>query len=244
LIFGIIEERTSQLVTEHSSLFHSKPCGPNVVDYLAHVQALLVYQIIRLFDGDIRQRYAAESLIPVLSDWGLQMLNNARLSSEYISIAHTGTNYIATECFGEPVWSAWILAESIRRTWMMVVLTQCVYRFLQQGLTACPGVVMFTARAGLWDAPSALLWSEACRGRDMLFMSGTDVDRLLSDTCPDEVDGFVHFALPAMCRPEKIARWSAAWELIHRNDGSSYGVTGYADTLGDYCTGPPSTHPY
>lgn len=75
-------------------------------------------------------------------------------------------------------------------------------------------------------------------------MSGTDVDRLLSDTRPDEVDGFVHFALPAMCCSEKIARWSAAWEPIQRKDGSSFGVTGPADTFGDYCTGPPSTYLY
>ncbi len=41
--------------------------------HLSRVQAMLVYQVIRLLDGCIRQRVMAESLIPVLYSWNLEM---------------------------------------------------------------------------------------------------------------------------------------------------------------------------
>jgi len=47
--------------------------------HLARTQALFIYQLIRLFDGDIRSRAQAEEQMDVLHTWTAQMFESARL---------------------------------------------------------------------------------------------------------------------------------------------------------------------
>jgi len=56
------------------------------------------------------------------------------------------------------VWYSWILAESLRRTWLVISAIHGVYMSSQDGLAHCLGGMMFTSRQGFWDASSALSW--------------------------------------------------------------------------------------
>lgn len=51
------------------------------MDLLASTQALMIYQIIRLFDGDIRQRADAEACDPILNSWADQLVARCDRSS-------------------------------------------------------------------------------------------------------------------------------------------------------------------
>ncbi|KAM7194456.1 hypothetical protein V8F20_007982 [Naviculisporaceae sp. PSN 640] len=68
---------------------------------------------------------------------------------------------------------AWLIAESVRRIWLTAMYTQSVYTALKAGAgthcpssetSGCPGGMTFTARAGLWDAPSGYRWFELVKG--------------------------------------------------------------------------------
>ena len=64
------------------------------------------------------------------------------------------------------LWRAWLIAESVRRVYITAIYMQCVYTTLKRGASAqstCPGGMNFTARAGLWDAPSAYSWFNQVR---------------------------------------------------------------------------------
>jgi hypothetical protein len=72
VLFRIIEEKANKLLNEPSFVADSGEGAPSsfrTVELLARVQALFIYQFIRLFDGDIRQRAQAEALIPTLKGW-------------------------------------------------------------------------------------------------------------------------------------------------------------------------------
>ncbi|KAF5858750.1 hypothetical protein ETB97_003804 [Aspergillus alliaceus] len=193
----IIEERVSELLAE--------PTPSSLTDHLARVQALLVYQIICLFDGDDHQRSIAERRIPTLISWSSQMLECARISSEYIQLAQSGHG--PQEPRQEALWKAWILGESVRRTWMIRTTIVAVYELLKWGRTSCAGGVKFTARAGLWEAPTAQRWVAACQQQDVLFLSGADANRLFVQTRPNEVDVFVHFILTVIFGLEAVVTW-------------------------------------
>ena len=47
-----------------------------VEDNLLVLQALILYQIIRLFDGDVRQRANAERHLELLDSWTLRLQQN------------------------------------------------------------------------------------------------------------------------------------------------------------------------
>ncbi|KAI1755285.1 hypothetical protein F4782DRAFT_443250 [Xylaria castorea] len=77
----ILEDRVSQLLQDQdveASLGNASGDGLSIFNRLSRVQSLLCYQLIRLFDGDIRMRGQAENLIPTLCLWNNQMLESAK----------------------------------------------------------------------------------------------------------------------------------------------------------------------
>ena len=79
------------------------PTFATVADNLAGVQALILLQIIRLFDGDIRQRAMAEQQAVILDLWTEQL-----------------RNYATSEVYDPwTPWQLWVFDESLRRTVLM-----------------------------------------------------------------------------------------------------------------------------
>ncbi|KAK3374533.1 hypothetical protein B0H63DRAFT_480439 [Podospora didyma] len=88
----VANDRASALVESQAQLervhvdvgIGTCPCGANAIAldtdiHMARTQALLIYQYIRLFDGDIRSRAQAEAHIQQLHVWATQMMESARL---------------------------------------------------------------------------------------------------------------------------------------------------------------------
>lgn len=76
LVFRIIEENAKELVAGYE-IPAQKERALDPLESLARVHALLVYQTIGLFDGDIRLRYLAESYIPILNAWLRSMVSSS-----------------------------------------------------------------------------------------------------------------------------------------------------------------------
>ncbi|KAI0489812.1 hypothetical protein F4859DRAFT_167993 [Xylaria cf. heliscus] len=186
-VHRILEDRVSQLLQdqeiEASLLGNADGGGLSIFNHLSRVQSLLCYQLIRLYDGDIRMRGQAESLIPTLFLWNKQMLESAKdslghperflVSSPFgESLQHDTSDATGTSALSpQAVWQAWIIAESVRRTWQATNIVQEVYQFFKRGWSECPGHLPSTMRKALWDAPSAYSWTrELGGGRDPLLL--------------------------------------------------------------------------
>ncbi|KAK9482172.1 hypothetical protein V1527DRAFT_522224 [Lipomyces starkeyi] len=118
MVLRIIEQRVNRLVEEQNSL--SGDIGVIMLDtatHLAKTQALLIYKIIRLFDGDIRARAQAEN--PQSLDQAKGPLD---LDSEGLVNMQLRTDGTLAS-----TWQAWIFAESIRRTNLTATLSEAVY---------------------------------------------------------------------------------------------------------------------
>lgn len=147
-------------------------------DHLARVQALFVYTVLRLFDGSISQRAAAEVHLPTLSLWCRQLWDSASLDANALSENLVPVSKYCNDMSAQrnnprdeddtydsdlSTYNLWVLSESVRRTWLIVTCTVGVYATLKGSWSECPGGALFTARAGLWDAPSAPRWASLCR---------------------------------------------------------------------------------
>ncbi|KAM0522587.1 hypothetical protein ACHAPE_002179 [Trichoderma viride] len=192
--------------------------------HLARTQALLIYQIIRLFDGDIRSRAQAENCMEILLSWAGQLWESASKDAELAIFdkASMASSVTTDRCGGmsDPnafrvdgsvpaLWHAWYVAESIRRTYVAIIFVQGMYQMLKQGWAFCPGGVSFTVTNGLWDSPSAHAWWE-------LFLQDTappaqslQLERLLFENQPAEVDTFVQPLLVATYGHERVDQWIA-----------------------------------
>ena len=220
LIHRIIEEKVDKLVTSQTN--GGLPNG--TIDEIGRVQSLLIYSMIRLFDGDIRQRHLAERHLPVLHEWTKQMLVHASIDTgnDALLICNALTNY-TPELTSEPqipcqvspeqlLWHAWIISESVRRTWCISMLIQSGYELLKTGTGPCYGGLLVTTRRGVWQAETAFAWTKLCAERSVGFVHRNQTESLMTERRMDEVDLFTLALMELDFGPDRMERWQLSNE--------------------------------
>ncbi|KAM0461196.1 hypothetical protein ACHAPV_004512 [Trichoderma viride] len=218
MVMRIIENRANNLVGGYSASAN-EDFGVVMLDsacHLARTQALLIYKIIRLFDGDIRARAQAEKHIDTLSLWARQMWQSANLalSSDHAGASIEGGNsngpadtQLRTDGSITSTWQAWIFSESIRRTYLAATLTEAVYLTLKQSWAPCPGGIIFSGGAGLWEAASPSSWFNQYQQNLVNSVRCIDGDHLFTNAKPSDVDEFCHATLIVSYGLERFDRW-------------------------------------
>lgn len=203
-VFQIVEDRCNDLVRENGAVL-SKNNNNNGDDeawvdqeqedvtidlfaQLARLQALVIYQIIGLFDGDIRSRHVSESRLSLQESWCAKLFQTAgKILPLSTNPSHSHPHHLHhAPSSTNQQWHLWILSESIRRTWLVSKSVNSVFRVLQRQWSSCPGGVMYTNRAGLWDALSASEWDRHRREKNVVFLQRFECIRLLDDD--DEIE--------------------------------------------------------
>ena len=125
-------------------------------------------------------------------------------------------------------WKAWILSESIRRTWSVATLSECAFLILKQGFAICPGSIAFTGSAQLWDAASPHEWVALCQkpSTTEIPVRSRGLLRLLDDASPSDVDDFTQTLLAYGSGSEKIEdRLSSEEELAKPDFWTEYDIS-------------------
>ena len=136
IIFRILESKAASLVEQDRQT-------STLPELLAAVHALILIQIIQLFDGDIRQRSLAEQHMDTLRLWNLQL----QVQVGELPPALT--------------WHEWIFAESARRTVIFVMLIEGLYLTLKTGRCSnvrTMSILPFTSETTLWDLSTGASW--------------------------------------------------------------------------------------
>jgi hypothetical protein len=134
VVFQMLDDKIDSLLL-NSSCFS---CGPE--NNLRELQVLLLYQIIRIFDGDIRQRANAERQFDLLDAWTM------RLHRSYFEAEQSRPSYSSS--------SHWILLESIRRTIMMSIFLRDLYGAMKNNTLALVPLrctIPVSYNSGLWN---------------------------------------------------------------------------------------------
>ncbi|KAL1847968.1 hypothetical protein Daus18300_013771 [Diaporthe australafricana] len=123
--------------------------GLTLMDELARLQALVLYQMMRLFGGGLEQRLVVDQQRGLLTAWALQLLRRARAELD------SDSNHPDSDSS----WHAWIVAESIRRTVMVVYMFYGMYSLATEGVCA---EIPTLAKLPVSAAPAHAAWhSEA-----------------------------------------------------------------------------------
>ncbi|CAM1504623.1 Fc.00g022140.m01.CDS01 [Cosmosporella sp. VM-42] len=204
IVMQILENRATKLCQQSVLLEGVETLDTK--DHLARTQALLVYTLIRLFDGCPRQRALAEEGLCTLAQWCCQMREAAVVEAPRL-YGELGRLRPGEGGLELGVWQAWILSESLRRTWMIISATMHIYQMKKDGWAGCSGFLLFTTRQGLWEAPNAWRWVQQLRTQSPLFAQTENVVELMEDTPPTEMDAFTNQVLSIVLSPEAIDRW-------------------------------------
>ncbi|KAF4429623.1 hypothetical protein FACUT_9031 [Fusarium acutatum] len=121
------------------------------LDLLPSVQAMLLYQCLRLFSDDNPQQQQVERDTKSLARWvDILYAQTSEASSSSSIFDHS--------------WKDWVREESIQRTMIFSDLVESIYTFLKFGwYQPSPRLAElgFTAHAAIWNAKSLTEWQQA-----------------------------------------------------------------------------------
>lgn len=183
IAFSIIEAKANELMRNNSgSEIEGDGKRRTPLDLLSSIQALLIYQFMRLFDGDVRQRALAEPHLSILESW------TADLQSQTVREQ-------AWTVSSAPSWRSWIFAESCRRTIIMSIFLLGIYSLVRTGMCnrgAQMSVLSFTANRRLWHAASPAEFDRLREGREeeQLWIERMEFDSLFRNAKPADLEDF------------------------------------------------------
>ena len=204
-VFRILEDKVVQLVSARHHCSSKPTLDP--LELLSYAQALLVHQVIGLFDGNIRLRHVAEKHILVLIEWIHDIVNRAQHQQPLGRFLLSSPHEAASMQWEKSAWYSWILAESIRRTWLMVSMVQGMYMTSRDGVDHCLGGMVFTSRAGFWEAPTASTWQQKCTEVYGGLIRLTEMNKLFANIDPTHLDEFAELVLKVTFNSEQLERW-------------------------------------
>jgi Fungal Zn(2)-Cys(6) binuclear cluster domain len=211
LLLNILEARTSALI-------ESAEAEPSAADdcytRLSRVHALFIYLVIGIFDGDIRQRHLSERKLSTLRAWMDEMISSISSAVQNGSLFQPGfvddtfsQNFRIDVKQSEILWHAWIVSESIRRTWVTAHIIHGIITSMLESVPVCECLgLKYTTRRGVWDASSAFSWTKVCLENDTGLLRRDETVRL-AEYKPDEVDTFGAVLMEFDFGKEKLNMW-------------------------------------
>lgn len=137
------------------------PLTGTLFESLAAFQALVLYQIVRVFYGDVKEQWAAEQQEYIVRSIGLRLLRQAE---EELPMPPT-------------TWESWIFAETVRRTVLFSFKLYTLYWSFRAGTCKENGALNhlpLSANPGIWDSQDVDLENVA---RDTIIAHGQLLER-------------------------------------------------------------------
>lgn len=104
--------------------------GSTLIDELARLQAIILYQMMRIFGGGLEQHIIVEQQRGLLTTWALQLLRRSQAE-----LGGDGDR-LSDDVGQVGCWNSWIVAESIRRTVLVVYMFYGMYSLATHGFCA------------------------------------------------------------------------------------------------------------
>lgn len=198
LVYRILSQQADRLMVDYAD--------SSSIDQLASVQALALLQIIRLFDGDIRQRADAERTEPLF----VELIRQLQHRSKQLEGTRGNTTCpILSE--GAESWQSWLFAESLRRTIIVGYTLQGLYCFLKNGWDDSHHEfenLSFFAQKALWAANSESQWQSALKNCQPLPVRFNCWDDDISNARPADIDELGMTMMVLLKGIDYCSRWA------------------------------------
>ncbi|KAH8883952.1 hypothetical protein GQ53DRAFT_406735 [Thozetella sp. PMI_491] len=176
---------------------------------LARTQALFLYQIIRLFDGDVTLRAQAEKDMSLLYSW-LDDLCKIRENLGQIN----DVDGIGTIENPPKSWEWWIFSESVRRTILMAYAFIVVWQILSEReeaefFSSWQYLHRWTLSRQLWEAPSSWDFFQSWKTTPRYVIGNLDFESFLKTGRGEDLDGYSKFLLVVYMGMDETKKWMA-----------------------------------
>jgi hypothetical protein len=202
---------TSVILSILGSRIHdlqSTPVLTSAIELLARTQSLIFYQIMHMFDSDIRSHAATEKVFPMLESAVLSLLGYLHLPDPASPAGLLPSSMESIMDF----WGSWVFQESARRTVLLGLYSIQIYKLLQGTASMyCDGrlglVHAWYSSEHLWKAATAFDFAVAWTERQHFVISNADFSDVLQNTHADDVDLFTKMLLVTIIGIDKAKAW-------------------------------------
>ncbi|KAK1573589.1 uncharacterized protein LY79DRAFT_525532 [Colletotrichum navitas] len=194
----------------------SSPTPRDRLSILARLQAALLYQIIRLFDGDVSLRASAQQTLPALDGAMLALMPFVKWER---ARPETGPAEDRSACPTKETWQEWIFQESARRTVFFTGFLLAAYNVLVGKISSdCQGGhftgLSWTLSAHLWEAPDVVAFAVAWGEKRHFVVTRECFSDVLKDAGADDVDAFGRILIVGAMGIDEARLW------FHNRGGS------------------------
>ncbi|KAJ8130556.1 hypothetical protein O1611_g3075 [Lasiodiplodia mahajangana] len=165
------------------------------IEKLARCQALFLYQVIRLFDGDIALRAQGEKDMAILKTW-LEELR--RIRDNLGDLSRLEYSSVKEE---PPIeWEKWLFAECVRRTIIIAYAVIGLYELIKDpddidANDPWAYVHRWTLGRSLWEASSSIAFQRAWKETPHFVITNFMFEDFIGNGKSDDVDGFTEILL-------------------------------------------------
>lgn len=192
------------------------PEPTTLLECIAKTQALLLYNIIGIFDTDINARATVENTQPLLQHAARRLLSFITFGAlqEAPDVSdRTNENALLTARF----WDEWVLMESARRTFLISLYFMHLYcivvgtpsrtcnerRYLDR---------YWTISSSLWHSTNSVDFARAWRANRFFLARVGNFEQLLAEARAEDIDDFSRIFLSSLMGIKEFNMWMAARE--------------------------------
>ncbi|KAJ6171378.1 hypothetical protein N7470_000445 [Penicillium chermesinum] len=184
-------------------------------EILARVHALILYQIMRLFDGDVLFHRSTDTLFPELENSIFTLMPFLHLPRPSDSVYPLP---VSMESISE-FWKSWILQESARRTVLITFFFTRIYKTLRGTRDMqCDGTLglehAWYLSSHLWSSQSAFDFAVAWAEKPHFVVENLNFSWVLGNAQPDDVDQFGKMLLVTLLGIDGAKAWFYARNAI------------------------------
>ncbi|KAI0450858.1 hypothetical protein F5B21DRAFT_489007 [Xylaria acuta] len=189
VVLRVLHESVTDLKTTASN----KTLVPQLK--LARVHALMFYQTIRMFDGDVTLGQQVDDDMALLESWNNDL---CKVRDNLDDLAEKGK---AVNEHPPESWERWIFAESLRRTCIMCLCLQKVWGMLKIRLRAVDigdwgsSAHRWTLSRHLWNAQNSFDFFRAWKEQPIYIIGSFDFEDFLKTGTGDDLDEFTFYFL-------------------------------------------------
>ncbi|KIH91201.1 hypothetical protein SPBR_01743 [Sporothrix brasiliensis 5110] len=196
----------------HDLLAAPEPTSP--LECIAKTQALLLYNIIGIFDTDINARATVENTQPLLRRAARRLLSFITFDA-----LQDAPDEAALVLSAHAFWDSWVLMESARRTFLISLYFMHLYSVVVGSpLRTCDERKYlnryWTISASLWHASCPLDFARAWRANRFFLARIGNFDQLLAEARAEDIDDFSRIFLSSLMGIDDFSRWMASRDPV------------------------------
>jgi hypothetical protein len=193
-------------ITDHLKDLLDTPIPSNSTELLARVQALVLYQAMLVFSGDIRYYGQVNAMIRQLEEVGDVLEHHVR---QHADPSGSLPLYPMTEA--RAAWKSFIFREAARRSLLISFHFLALCNLMRGHLSTCATSRAYGSRvtisAHLWKAPSAFEFAVAWNERKHHLIKDLDFTDMLEVAKADDIDVFGRMLMTGLMGIDDVQGW-------------------------------------